>query len=36
MDKEAIYPYQAWKITEEEFLLENNHQNEAIFALGNG
>lgn len=36
MDKEAIYPYQSWEITEEEFLLENNHQNEAIFALGNG
>ena len=36
MDKDAIYPHQAWKITEEEFILENNHHNEAIFALGNG
>lgn len=36
MNKEAIYPYEPWKITEEEFLLENNHHNEAIFALGNG
>ncbi|MFW6229436.1 MAG: glycoside hydrolase family 65 protein, partial [Halanaerobium sp.] len=36
MDKEAIYPHQAWKITEKEFLVEHNHHNEAIFALGNG
>ena len=36
MDKEAIYPSQAWKITEEEFLLDHNHHNEAIFTLGNG
>ncbi|MFW5719120.1 MAG: glycoside hydrolase family 65 protein, partial [Halanaerobium sp.] len=36
MDKDSIYPHQAWKITEEEFILENNHHNEAIFALGNG
>jgi len=36
MDKDSIYPYQDWKITEEEFLLENNHHNEAIFSLGNG
>ena len=36
MDKDAIYPHQAWKITEEEFLVKNNHHNEAIFTLGNG
>jgi len=36
MDKKAIYPYQSWKITEEEFLLQNNHHNESIFSLGNG
>src|SRR6056297_2635154 len=36
MDKKAIYPYQSWEITEEEFLLQNNHHNESIFSLGNG
>jgi alpha,alpha-trehalose phosphorylase len=36
LEKEAIYPYEPWKITEREFLIENNHHNEAIFALGNG
>ncbi|MGM0547808.1 MAG: glycoside hydrolase family 65 protein [Bacillota bacterium] len=36
MNKEANYPYQAWKITENEFLVDSNHQNEAIFSLGNG
>lgn len=36
LEKEAIYPYQDWKITENEFLVENNHHNESIFALGNG
>ena len=36
LEAEAIYPYQPWKITEEEFLVEHNHHNEAIFALGNG
>lgn len=36
MNKEANYLYQAWKITENEFLVDSNHQNEAIFSLGNG
>ena len=36
LEKEAMYPYEPWKITENEFLIENNHHNEAIFALGNG
>ncbi len=30
------FKYQTWKITEEEFKIENNHQNESIFSLGNG
>ncbi|TDO78301.1 alpha,alpha-trehalose phosphorylase [Halanaerobium saccharolyticum] len=36
LDKEALYPYQPWKITEQEFLINTNHHNEAIFSLGNG
>src|SRR6056297_2243910 len=36
LEKESIYPYEPWKITENEFLLEHNHHNEAIFSLGNG
>ncbi|MFW6281176.1 MAG: glycoside hydrolase family 65 protein, partial [Halanaerobium sp.] len=36
LGKESIYPHEPWKITEKEFLIENNHHNEAIFALGNG
>ncbi len=36
MNKESAYPYQPWQISENEFLVENNHHNEAIFSLGNG
>ncbi len=32
----AIYPIDAWKITETEFNLENNYRNETIFSLSNG
>ncbi|MEC9488422.1 MAG: glycoside hydrolase family 65 protein, partial [Halanaerobium sp.] len=32
----SLYQYHPWEITELDFQLKNNHQNEAIFALGNG
>ena len=35
-DITAIYPYNEWKIVEEEFNPLYNHRNETIFALGNG
>jgi len=35
-EKEALYDYEPWSITEDEFNIENNHHNEAIFSLGNG
>ncbi|GAB6098621.1 glycosyl hydrolase family 65 protein [Halanaerocella petrolearia] len=34
--KETIYPYDEWKIKEEEFDIETNYRDETIFALGNG
>ncbi|AGB41493.1 trehalose/maltose hydrolase or phosphorylase [Halobacteroides halobius DSM 5150] len=34
--KEAIYPYDEWKIREESFDIETNYRDETIFALGNG
>ncbi len=36
MNQQAIYEYEPWRITENEFKVENNHHNETIFALGNG
>ncbi|MFP4660849.1 MAG: glycoside hydrolase family 65 protein [Halanaerobiales bacterium] len=36
LKKEPLYDYEPWKITEKEFSIENNHQNESIFSLGNG
>lgn len=35
-EKPSLYKYEPWKITEEEFEIENNHHNETIFTLGNG
>ena len=35
-EQESLYRYEDWKITEDKFTVENNHHNEAIFALGNG
>ncbi len=31
-----IYPSEPWKITEEDFKLENNYRNETVFVLSNG
>ncbi len=36
LNKKSIYPYDEWRIIEEEFSPEYNHRNETIFALGNG
>ncbi|MFW5985997.1 MAG: glycoside hydrolase family 65 protein [Halanaerobiales bacterium] len=36
LGKERLYKYEPWRITEEEFKVENNHHNESIFSLGNG
>lgn len=35
-NKQAIYPYDEWHITETTFDPKHNHRNETIFALGNG
>lgn len=35
-DKPAIYPLDAWTVTEERFLEETNYRNETTFALSNG
>jgi len=35
-EKEPLYDYEPWRITEKEFKIENNHHNETIFSLGNG
>lgn len=35
-EKLPLYEYQPWKITEEEFIIKNNHHNETIFSIGNG
>ena len=35
-NKAAIYPLDAWTVTEEEFTIENNYRNETTFALSNG
>jgi alpha,alpha-trehalose phosphorylase len=35
-EKPPLYEYQPWKITEEEFIIKNNHHNETIFSIGNG
>lgn len=35
-DKQAIYPLDAWTITEEKFCKETNYRNETTFALSNG
>ncbi|PZE21844.1 beta-phosphoglucomutase [Paenibacillus xerothermodurans] len=32
----SIYPYTEWSIREDEFLIQNNMRNEAVFAVGNG
>ncbi len=33
---EALYPYEAWRIREEEYSEKNHQRNESVFALGNG
>lgn len=35
-EKPAIYPLDAWTVTEEQFLRETNYRNETTFALSNG
>ncbi|MFW6022874.1 MAG: glycoside hydrolase family 65 protein [Halanaerobiaceae bacterium] len=36
LEKQPLYEYEPWKITEKEFKVENNHKNESIFSIGNG
>lgn len=36
LQQESQYKCEPWQVTEEEFRVEANHHNEAIFALGNG
>ena len=36
INKKAIYPVEAWNITETEFSMETNYRNETTFALSNG
>lgn len=31
-----MYRYEEWMVTEDKFMIENNHHNESIFSLGNG
>ena len=31
-----IYPVEPWKVTEEEFIENNNYRNETTFSLSNG
>ena len=35
-ENKAIYPVEAWDITEEEFRMEHVYRNETTFALSNG
>lgn len=35
-NREAIYPFDEWKIVETKFEPRFNHRNESIFSLGNG
>ncbi|MFW6306943.1 MAG: glycoside hydrolase family 65 protein [Bacillota bacterium] len=36
LEKEALYKYEPWHISEDKFKTENNHRNESIFSIGNG
>lgn len=36
LETKHLYKDEPWRITEEEFKIENNHHNETIFSLGNG
>jgi len=36
VDKNTVYPYEPWSISEREFVVKNKHYNEAIFSIGNG
>ncbi len=36
MNKEAIYPLEAWNVTEPVYAPEYTHRSETVFALGNG
>lgn len=36
LERESLYPYDAWKVVESSFDLASNHQDETIFAVGNG
>jgi len=36
LNKEPLYNYEPWKITEKEFNIDNNHHNESVFSIGNG